>query len=161
MGRLVWGLGPVLRQACWSVALHQGAPGPAPPPSAAPQWHGDRAHSTGDSWMESPGFPSLIWKQKRRKLGGGTQASQIESTVITACLGFCCLLFAFLVEKLLVWGWAGEHLFPAWLSPWSPEKQANGIVRPCKHSASRPALTASSGPSALREERVCLPPVPA
>lgn len=58
--------------------------------------------------MESTGFPFLILRQKRRKLGGGTQASLIESTIITACLSLCCLLFTFLVGNSLAWGWKKE-----------------------------------------------------
>lgn len=58
--------------------------------------------------MESTGFPCLICRQKKRKLEGGIQTLWIESTIITVCQGFCCLLFAFLMEKLLSWGGEGR-----------------------------------------------------
>lgn len=73
---------------------------PAPPPSAPQDLPHVGTHGTSHSWMESTGF-SPIWRQKTRKLEGSAQASRIESTIITACWGLCCLLFAFLGEKLL------------------------------------------------------------
>lgn len=86
---------------------------------------------TGTSWMESAIFPSLIWRQ-RGKLRGGTQASWIESTLITVCRGFCCLLFASLVHKLLAWGGEAVCWFPpACIS--SPQQQAgegDGVSQP-------------------------------
>ena len=39
------------------------------------------------------------------------RASGIESTLITVCRGFCCLLFASLVEKSLAWGGEAAHRF--------------------------------------------------
>lgn len=95
----------ILGRACWSVTFTR------KPPCQPPTLLGllsEGTLSTGDSWMESTGFPSSIWRQKRRKLGGGTQAPRVESIVITACRGFCCLVFAILQENLLARGGEGS-----------------------------------------------------
>lgn len=93
---------------------------PAPPPSAPQDLPHVGTHGTSHSWMESTGF-SPIWRQKR-KLEGGAQASRIESTIITACWGLCCLLFAFLVEKLLAGRGGGGAVLGLSASA-GPEKQ--------------------------------------
>lgn len=81
--------------------------------------------------MKSTGFPFLILRQKRRKIGGGTQALQIEST-ITVCLSLCCLLFTFLVGNSLAWGWEKEPGSQPFCVL-GPENQASdGLVRPCR-----------------------------
>lgn len=109
--------------------------------------------------MKSTGFPFLILRQKRRKLGGGTQALQIESTIITVCLSLCCLLFTFLVGNSLAWGWEKEPGSQPFCVL-GPENQASdGWCVPAR-CASRPALTTSPGPSALLGgEGCCIPPV--
>lgn len=75
--------------------------------------------------------PLLDPQTKEERTGGGTRASRTESTVITACRGFCCLLFVFLAENSLVRGGEGRAGSRAHLHPRGPEKQArDGVVSP-------------------------------
>lgn len=78
---------------------------PLSPRRAAPRG----GSAAGNSGVESTRFPSSIWKQRGNY--EAASASGIESTLITVCRGFCCLLFASLVEKSLAWGGEAAHRF--------------------------------------------------
>lgn len=125
----------------------------APPPSEVcpPSGLTAQAMQAPSGWSRAG---SLLDPQtKEERTGGGTQASRTESTVITACRGFCCLLFVFLAENSLVRGGRGVPAHgPICILGAPKSRQGMGWCLPA-HGAFRPARPPAQDPRPHRKER--------
>lgn len=143
-GRL---LGPRRAQGVLTERPSGPAPSEVCPPSGLTAQR-CRHHPDG---VEPAPLPDPQTKEERT--GGGTRASRTESTVITACRGFCCLLFVFLAENSLVRGGRGVPAHGPICILGAPKSgQGMGWCLPA-HGAFRPARPPAQDPRPHRKER--------